>query len=323
VPNREHNPSVLGPAGASGWTGGVAGDHGWGGGREGAAVAMATAVSAVALGLWGAALLAGVRLSVWLTPRPEPPLPAFHVRLAALPAGPMLEVEDAARGRDVFVQTCGVCHGPGGRGMAGLGKDLLHSDFVAGLEDGPLAEFITKGRDASDPANTTKLPMPPRGGNAGLADADIRAVVTYLRGLQDPRRMPELPAYVLRAPALSEADKAKALAAAGGDADLAAYIESGTRLYNATCIACHGAGGEGIKGNGKTLRSNDFIASVSDDDLLAFLKAGRSPTDPKNTTGIQMPPKGGNPALSEDDLLDVISYLRTLQGGKPEPKPGT
>jgi hypothetical protein len=27
-----------------------------------------------------------------------------------------------------------------------------------------------------------------------------------------------------------------------------------------------------------------------------------------------MPAKGGNPALSEDDLLDIIAYLRTLQG---------
>jgi hypothetical protein len=30
-----------------------------------------------------------------------------------------------------------------------------------------------------------------------------------------------------------------------------------------------------------------------------------------------MPAKGGNPALSEDDLLDIISYLRTLQPAEP------
>jgi cytochrome c5 len=26
-----------------------------------------------------------------------------------------------------------------------------------------------------------------------------------------------------------------------------------------------------------------------------------------------MPAKGGNPALSDDDILDVIAYLRSLQ----------
>ncbi|QQS09523.1 MAG: cytochrome c [Phycisphaerales bacterium] len=84
-----------------------------------------------------------------------------------------------------------------------------------------------------------------------------------------------------------------------------------------SCIACHGKGGVGIAGNGKALANNEFIRSLDDDSLLAFIKQGRSPTDPKNSTGIQMPPKGGNPAMSDDDILDVIAYLRTLQGTKP------
>ena len=69
--------------------------------------------------------------------------------------------------------------------------------------------------------------------------------------------------------------------------------------------------------HGKALANNEFIRSLDDDSLLAFIKQGRSPSDPKNTTGIQMPPKGGNPAMSDDDILDVIAYLRTLQGTKP------
>jgi mono/diheme cytochrome c family protein len=28
---------------------------------------------------------------------------------------------------------------------------------------------------------------------------------------------------------------------------------------------------------------------------------------------VAMPPKGGNPALSEEDLADVVAYLRTLE----------
>jgi disulfide bond formation protein DsbB len=107
------------------------------------------------------------------------------------------------------------------------------------------------------------------------------------------------------------------MAAAGGDAELAEYIASGNKLFHTTCVACHGAGGVGITGNGKPLVRNAFVQSLDDDALLAFVKQGRTPTDPKNTTGIQMPPKGGNPAMSDDDILDVIAYLRTLQGGAP------
>jgi disulfide bond formation protein DsbB len=34
--------------------------------------------------------------------------------------------------------------------------------------------------------------------------------------------------------------------------------------------------------------------------------------DPLNTTGIDMPGKGGNPALTDDNILAIIAYLRTL-----------
>ena len=127
--------------------------------------------------------------------------------------------------------------------------------------------------------------------------------------------MPALPAVTVAAP--SDEQKAAALASANGNAELAGYIASGDKLFHTTCVACHGKGAVGIQGNGKRLVTNDFIRSLDDDALLAFIKQGRAPTDPKNTTGIQMPPKGGNPAMSDDDILDIIAYLRTLQGGKP------
>lgn len=104
------------------------------------------------------------------------------------------------------------------------------------------------------------------------------------------------------------------LAAANGDPELAGYIANGSKLYATTCIACHGQAGAGVKGNGKPLAGSKFINSLDDEALLTFVKNGRMPTDPANTTGIAMPPKGGNPAFSEDDILDVISYLRTLPG---------
>lgn len=234
-----------------------------------------------------------------------------HELLVAAAPGAVVDTALAAHGREVFMTTCVACHGASGTGVAGLGKNLVESDFVAVQSDDALRAFILKGR--TGPVGL----MPAKGGREDLTDADIGAVAVYLRGLQDPRRMPVLPEYVAAKPAPVTADeKAAALAAAGGDEELAEFIASGRKIYSSTCIACHGKDGAGIQGNGKALANNPFVQSLDDDALLAFVQSGRAPTDPKNTTGIQMPPKGGNPALSEDDILDVISYLRTLQPQK-------
>ena len=87
----------------------------------------------------------------------------------------------------------------------------------------------------------------------------------------------------------------------------------GERIYGETCSSCHGVDAQGVTGVGPALVDNAFIQSVTDEELVAFLRIGRPADDPANTTGIQMPPKGGNPALTDTDLRDVAAYLRTLQ----------
>lgn len=246
--------------------------------------------------------------ALWAARQAEIEAAFAYERIVSAPPGPPLGLDIATHGRDVFATTCVACHGADGRGVAGLGRNLVESDFVAGRSDEELLQFLITGRQAKPVA------MPSRGGRDDLTDEDLSHVVAYLRGLQDPRRLPELPPLVIAPPAPpSESEKAAALEAAGGDPELAEYIASGTKLYAGTCIACHGANGVGIQGNGKALANNDFIKSLDDDALLAFIKRGRDPSDPKNTTGVGMPAKGGNPALSDDDILDIISYLRTLQ----------
>lgn len=274
---------------------------------------LAVAVGMAFLFLAPALTLAGWRVHGTWREHEEARLAAIereqaHERLVAAPAAAPLEVAEAIKGRDLFNSTCIACHGVQGTGVAGLGKNLVESDFVALQSDEQLRHFIVTGRPDAKP-----MPMPPKAGREDLTEADIRQIVVYVRGLQDPRRMPALPAAVAAAP--SDAQKGEALQAAGGDAELAGYIAHGNTLFHTTCIACHGKAGAGIAGNGKMLAKNEFVKSLDDDALLAFIKQGRSPSDPKNTTGIQMPPKGGNPAMSDDDILDVIAYLRTLQDG--------
>lgn len=87
---------------------------------------------------------------------------------------------------------------------------------------------------------------------------------------------------------------------------------NGESLYQGTCVACHGPDATGIEGLGKSLIGSDFVNDATDEELVAFLKVGRPAGDLLNTTGVDMPPKGGNPALSDDDLRDITAYLRSL-----------
>ena len=102
------------------------------------------------------------------------------------------------------------------------------------------------------------------------------------------------------------ADAAPVVQTAAGDA------EQGKALYATTCAACHGPNAEGVKGLGKDMTTSQFIADLSDADLLTFIKMGRGVDDPLNTTGVAMPPKGGNPAISDEQLTHIISFMRSI-----------
>jgi len=90
---------------------------------------------------------------------------------------------DATKGKTAFTATCSACHGPDAKGLPGLGKDMTTSTFIKGLTDDQFLDFLKKGRPASDPANTTKVDMPVKGGNPALTDQDLYNVISYIRTL--------------------------------------------------------------------------------------------------------------------------------------------
>jgi len=90
-------------------------------------------------------------------------------------------------------------------------------------------------------------------------------------------------------------------------------LELGRKIAYETCASCHGRDLRGMPKNGKNLVTSEFVAQKSDAELLAFLKVGRQPFDPANTTGVAMPPRGGNPTLDDAKLKDVIAFLRVVQ----------
>jgi disulfide bond formation protein DsbB len=79
------------------------------------------------------------------------------------------------------------------------------------------------------------------------------------------------------------------------------------------CAGCHGPDAKGLPNNGKDLTTSAFSKGLTDDEFVEFIKTGRSISDPENTTGVDMPLKGGNPAFSDEDLLNVVAYLRTIE----------
>ena len=96
-----------------------------------------------------------------------------------------------------------------------------------------------------------------------------------------------------------------------GDQDQTA--DAGHRLYRQNCALCHGAKGDGKPSLGSALRANEFIQSKSDDELVQFLIEGRPADHPLNQKGIAMPPRGGNPSLTDEDLAAIVAYVRSLE----------
>lgn len=87
-------------------------------------------------------------------------------------AAPAAAGGDAGKGKSVYESSCAACHAAG---VAGAPKTGDKAAWAPRLKTGMDALYaaVTKGKGA----------MPPKGGNASLSDADIKAAVDYLTGL--------------------------------------------------------------------------------------------------------------------------------------------
>lgn len=126
-------------------------------------------------------------------------------------------------------------------------------------------------------------------------------------GGDEPDPTPAPTATTAPAPAADTA--AQPVAAAGVAAGDSA---NGQKIYSQLCIACHGPEGKGVQGLGKDLTTSPWVAEQTDEQLIEFIKKGRDPGDPLNTTGVAMPPRGGNPALKDQEIADVVAFVRSI-----------
>ena len=77
-----------------------------------------------------------------------------------------------------------------------------------------------------------------------------------------------------------------------------ADVENGSRLYQSSCVGCHGPTGDGIPG--VDLMRGQFRRAMSDTEIAAIIRAG--------IPGTTMPPSG----FTETEAGTIVAYLRSL-----------
>ncbi len=80
---------------------------------------------------------------------------------------------------------------------------------------------------------------------------------------------------------------------------------AGRRLFEGTCSACHGMGGEGL--SGPSLKTSAFVQNASDEEIFVTISQGR--------VGKGMPAwsaaAGG--LFTDRQIRDLVAYVRELQ----------
>lgn len=80
---------------------------------------------------------------------------------------------------------------------------------------------------------------------------------------------------------------------------------AGKKIYDQTCVACHGANGNGTIPGAPDFSREHGVLAQSDEILLKHLLKGFQ----GNGSPMAMPAKGGNEDLTIKDLRNVLRYL--------------
>jgi cytochrome c5 len=218
-------------------------------------------------------------------------------------------------GDAVFKAVCSACHATGAAGAPKVGDAGAWSARIA-QGYATLVEHALKGIRA----------MPAKGGNPDLDDVEVARAVVYMANQSGAKfKEPEVKAAAPApaAPAATEAGGQTASATApvtsspteqmkaatgGSDADNApaaaagkVSADAGKKLFESTCVACHGTGVAGApKFGDKTAwapRIKQGTATLYAHALKGF----------QGKSGV-MPPRGGSSA-SDDEVKAAVNYM--------------
>lgn len=207
-------------------------------------------------------------------------------------------------GSAVYTAFCAACHDSGAAGAPKSGDSAAWSPRIAQGYDTLVSHAIQGIRG-----------MPAKGGNPALDDVEVARAVAYMANkggasFKEPEAKTATPAADAApaaapatataaapavAPATAAAPATEAAPAAAAPAKLAA--DTGKKIYDSACMACHGSGVLGAPKLGDKAAWADRI------------KQGPALLHEHAIKGIRgMPPKGGS-AASEDEVKAAVDYM--------------
>jgi len=135
----------------------------------------------------------------------------------------------------------------------------------------------------------------------GIPGNQSRAIIKFLQEANNPPLVP----LELETTKIDEANLA--------DAVQKGNIEKGKEIYDRNCAACHGLYGKGdgpaavsLRPRPRDLTDHEYVKGLSDEDLFKVITYGGSSVGKS-----PLMPGWGN-TLSKDDIIDIITYLRSL-----------
>ncbi len=212
-------------------------------------------------------------------------------------------------GKDTYDGACFACHAQGIAGAPKIGDAVAWEPRLAQGRDTLISHALNGYTGTSGV-------MPARGGNPTLSDDAIKAAVDYLiaaaKGEAAPAAAPAVAAPVTEAPPAAApaaavepaAVEPAAPAAAVAVAETAPPAASGKgkETYDAVCFVCHTAGVAGAPKFGDPAAWGPRIAKGLD------VLHGSAINGFMGTAGM-MPPKGGRPDISDDDIKAAVDYM--------------
>ena len=111
-------------------------------------------------------------------------------------------------------------------------------------------------------------------------------------------RLPIIASFLLAA--------AVPLASVAAEETVTADLIAGKKVYSTTCFVCHGKDGKGAIPGVPDMTGKKTRLLQDDATLLKHATEGYQ----SKGSAMAMPAKGGNPSLTEEDLKNVIAYMK-------------
>ena len=206
-------------------------------------------------------------------------------------------VKAARTGEAVFNAVCTSCHSAGVLGAPKVDDKAAWTPRAAQGLDGLLKSAVN-GKNS----------MPARGGDPTITDEELTNAIVYMtgkagidlkagdKGAAAPAAA--APAQATAAPAAAAPAQATAAPAAAAPAQATAAKIDGEKVYKGTCFACHDVGVANAPKLGDKAAWSARVATGKDALYHSALNG-------KNV----MPAKGGNTALSDDEVKAAVDYI--------------